>query len=304
MHLRLVKDVARAFGEDKVPRLASSIAFAAIFAIAPLLIVMVAVVGWLLGIGNGGHGHHLAETALLDQVRTAAGATTAETVRQLVAASFNKPRLGFVAQVVGWLAFLFGAAALFSSLQDSLNAIWRIEATKGGWKRIVRERAASFAMILLITALFLVTFAASAAIAFVAAHFPSYVPLRNPFLLAATNQLVTFFIASIGFAAIYKILPDVNIAWRDVWLGAVVTAVLFVLGESAIAFYLAVAGVASAYGAAGSLLVALLWIYYSTLILLLGAEFTKVVAAAVGTQAACRIRVFTDQPAGIDPRRI
>jgi membrane protein len=280
---RVVTEVGRAFGEDKVPRLASSIAFTAIFSIAPLFIVVIAVAGWALGAANGGHGHHVAEDALLEQVRRAAGSGTAETVRQLIAASFDKPRRGIAAQVVGWFAFSIGAAALFSSLQDALNAIWHVEAQKAGWRHLVRRRAIPFAMLLLIVALLLATLAATGIIAIVAAHFTTSVPLRNSAFLFATNQFVTFVAASLAFAAIFKFFPDVSVAWRDVWLGAIVTAVLFVVGEAAIATYFAIAGVTSAYGAAGSLLVALLWIYYSTLILLCGAEFTKIVASASRT---------------------
>jgi membrane protein len=126
MNVAMLKQIWKAFNEDKVPRLASSIAFSAILSIAPLLIVLIAILGWFLGLQNGGHGHHVAEDALLGQIRKSAGPETADTVRQLVAASFNKPRHGLIAQVVGWVAFVFGAMGLFSALQDSLNAIWHV----------------------------------------------------------------------------------------------------------------------------------------------------------------------------------
>ena len=303
MNVALFKNVWQAFNEDKAMRLAAAIALSTIFSIAPLLIVLIAIVGWILGLQNGGHGHHLAENALLDQVSKGAGKGTADTVRQLVAASFNKPRQGLIAQIVGWVAFMFGATALFSSLQDSLNAIWHVEATKGGWKQMVRDRVASFGMILVVGFLLLVTFVANAGIAFIGAHFLSQIPLiGNPLVLTAVEQLVAFALVTIVFALIYKVLPDVTIAWRDVWLGAAVTAILFVIGEGLIAWYLAVAGVASAYGAAGSLLVGLLWIYYSAIILLLGAEFTKVAAGHAQTVAPSNVRSLSEQPAGIDPR--
>lgn len=131
-------------------RLASSIAFSAMFSIAPLLIVLIAILGWFVGLQNGGHGHHVAENALLDQVSKGAGKSTAETIRQLVSASFNKPRQGVIAQIIGWVAFLVGATALFSSLQDALNAIWHVESTKSGWKQMARDRVASFGIILAI----------------------------------------------------------------------------------------------------------------------------------------------------------
>jgi membrane protein len=303
MNVGLLRAVWQAFNEDKAMRLASSIAFSTIFSIAPLLIVLISIVGWILGLQNGGHGHHLAENALLNGVAKGAGQGTADTVRQLVTASFNKPRQGLIAQVVGWIAFVFGATSLFSSLQDSLNAIWHVESVAGGWKQMARDRAASFAMILVVGFLLLVTFVANAGIAFIGAHFLSSIPFAaNPIVLTAIEQVVSLGIVTVIFALIYKVLPDVHMAWKDVWLGAAVTAVLFVVGESAIAFYIAVAGVASAYGAAGSLLVGLLWIYYSAIILLLGAEFTKVAAGEAKTSAPTSVRTLSAQPAGVDPR--
>jgi membrane protein len=303
MNVAMLKQIWNAFNEDKVPRLASSIAFSAILSIAPLLIVLIAILGWFLGLQTGGHGHHVAEDALLGQIRKSAGPETADTVRQLVAASFNKPRHGLIAQVVGWVAFIAGAMGLFSALQDSLNAIWHVESTKGGWKQALRDRAMAFVMLLVVGLLVLLTFVANAAIAFLGSHVLSRIPLvANPAFLTIVGQLVTFALVTLAFASIYKVLPDVKIAWRDVWLGAAVTGLLFVVGEAVIAFYLAFAGVASAYGAAGSLLVGLLWIDYSAMILLLGAEFTKIVAGRAATVAPSTVRLLSEQPTGVDPR--
>ena len=302
--ISLIKDVWTAFSEDKAMRLASSIAFSTIFSLAPLLIVLIAIVGWVLGLQNGGHGHHLAENALLNQVSRGAGQGTADTIEQIVASSFNKPRQGLIAQIIGWVAFFFGATALFSSLQDALNAIWHIEATKGGWRQMVRDRIASFGMILVVGFLLLVTFVANTAITFVGAHFLAQIPVAtNPVAVASVDQTVTFILATVVFALIYKVLPDVKINWQDVWIGAAVTAGLFLAGEAIIALYFAKAGVASAYGAAGSLLVALLWIYYSAIILLLGAEFTKVMAGRAETIAPTTVRTLIEQPVGVDPRQ-
>ena len=304
MNVALLKNLWQAFNEDKVMRLASSIAFTAIFSIAPLLVILIAIIGWIIGIQNGGHGHHLAESALLNTISKNAGKATADSIESMVSASFDKPRQSIIAQVVGWAAFLVGASALFSSLQDALNAIWRVEATRGGWKQMLRDRAASFGMILVVGLLLLMTFIANAGIAFIAGHMPAAIPIvGSPAVLAIIEQLVALLLATVVFALIYKVLPDVNIAWHDVWVGAAVTAVLFVFGEALISWYLAVAGAASAYGAAGSLLVGLLWIYYSSIILLIGAEFTKVAAHKAATTTATSVRTLTDQPAGIDPRQ-
>jgi membrane protein len=297
-----LRDIWRNSNQDKVMRLASGIAFSAIFSIAPLLIVLIAIVGGLVGIQNGGHGHHVAEDALLSQIRAAAGKDAADAVGQLVTASFNKPRAGLLAQVIGWIAFVFGAMGLFASLQDALNTIWRIESTGGGWRQMLRDRLSAFAMILVVGALLLLTVVVNAGLSFATAH-PALVPfLGSPVVALVSAPLVSFALVTLALALVYKVLPDVTLDWRDVWIGATVTAVLFVAGEVAIAWYLGVAGVASAYGAAGSLLAALLWIYYSAVVLLVGVEFTKVLAGAVATTAPTTLRLMSEQPAGIDPR--
>lgn len=303
MRLSLLKNTWQAFTEDKAMRLASSIAFSTIFSLTPLFIVVIAFVGWVIGLPHAGHGHSEVENAMLAMISKRAGEGTADTIRRLVAASFNKPRQELIAQIIGWIGFLCGATALFSSLQDALNAIWHIESTKGGWRQIVRDRLASLGMILVVGFVLLATFVSNACIAFIGTHFSSYLPLvGNPTLLSLLDQIISVMLLTVIFALLYKILPDVTVAWRDVWVGAAVTAVLFVIGETAISLYLAFAGVASAYGAAGSLLVGLLWIYYSAIILLFGAEFTKVAAGHVETVAPSSVRSLSEQPAGIDPR--
>ncbi len=299
MNLTLVKNVFAAFNEDKAPRLASAIAYSTIFSIAPLFIVLIAILGMFVG------GHAGAENQLVDLVSKNAGKSSGDTVRQLITASFDKPRQGVIAQVIGWIAFIFGATGLFAALQDALNSIWHVESTKGGWKFMVRDRIASFGMVIVVGFLLLVTFIANGAIAFVATNFLSKIPFgANPAVVGIINAVVSFALITVIFALLYKVLPDVDVDWRDVWLGAGVTAVLFVIGESLISIYIAKAGIASAYGAAGSLLVALLWIYYSALILLLGAEFTKVNAKNVKLIAPSIIRKTDEHPAGIDPRSV
>ena len=301
--MAFLKNFWQAFNEDKVMRLASAIAFSTIFSIAPLLVILIAVVGWVLGLENGGNGRHLAESTVLREIRSAAGAETADTVQKLVTAAFARPRDSLIAQIIGWAAFALAATSLFSSLQDSLNAIWKIEILEGGLKHAIRTRIASFSMILVVGFLLLLTFVANTAMVYFMVHVGAgVVQVMGPLLIGGLESAISVVVGIIGFALIYKILPDVTIEWRDVWLGASITGVLFVLGEAVIARYLAIAGVASAYGAAGSLFAALLWIYYSAIILLVGAELTKLRAGAVATLAPSRIRHLQSQPAGIDPR--
>jgi len=304
MNVALLKATWQAFNEDKAQRLAAAIAYSTIFSIAPLLILVVAIVGGILDVGVGHGGHRSTLNALLAQVRQSAGPGAADTVKALIEGSFNKPKQGLIAQILGWIFFILGASGLFAALQDALNAIWHVEATKGGIKQILRDRIASFGMILVVGFLMLVTFAANATISFVSAHFLNAIPFAaNPIVVSTIDQIISIAIVTVIFALIYKVLPDVNIAWRDVWIGAEVTAVLFVVGEALIGLYIAHGGIASAYGAAGSLLVALIWIYYSALILLLGAEFTKVYATDATLTVPATIRHVSDQPAGVDPRK-
>lgn len=295
--MKIIARTWRGFNDDKVLRLAAALAFSALFAIAPLVVILVAVAGWFLGLGNGGHGHHVAEDALLAQIAQSAGPSSANAVRSLVTAAFNQPRQSTIAQIVGWVTLVLGAAGLFSTVRDALNSIWHIETASGGWRTTLRDRLVSFAMIVVAAALLLATVGFNAAIAMLAAR-----DATNPAIAAAAAQGAIFIVVWVAFACIYRLLPDVRMQWRDVWIGAGVTAVLFVAGEALISLYLARASVASAYGAAGSLLATLLWIYYSAAVFLTGAELTKTIAPWAVTTVAVRVRTLQDRAAGVDPR--
>ena len=292
-----------AFTADKAQRLAASIAYGTMFSLAPLFIVLIAIAGTVLGLGNGGHGHHTAEDALLAQVRNGAGAAAEQTLRNLITAAFDKPRQGTLAQIIGWVTFIMGGSALFGALQDALNSVWGVEMTQGGWKQMLRDRLASLGMIAVVGFLLLVSFAANAATTFVATRIGTVLSAGGAVLVTTASWVLSLILTTAIFALIFKVLPDVDIRWRDVWPGAAFTAVLFLVGQALIALYFRYAGVASAYGAAGSLLALLLWIYYSALILLLGAEFTKVHAGEARTTVGASLRTLVQQPAGVDPRR-
>jgi membrane protein len=170
---------------------------------------------------------------------------------------------------------------------------------------MLRKRAASFGMVGVIGALLLASTTLNVSLALLASKAPAaFSILGDPALLAVTGQLVTLCVVAITFAAVFKVLPDVNVEWRDVWIGAIATAVLFVAGETAISLYFRFSDVASGYGATGSLLVVLLWIYYSAALLLLGAEFTKVHAGKVATTVSATISILDERPAGVDPRAV
>jgi len=284
----LVRDTFNAWNEDKAPRLAAALSFSTVFSIAPLLIIVIAIAGTGLALSGGlEHPHGSVEAQLLDQIRARVGSQAADAVRDLVAANFSKPHQGIIAQIIGWATFILAASGVFASLQDSLNTVWHVEPAKQSVWLTVRQRIAALGMVLIIGFLILVTFGAGAVLTFVSTYFTHALPFPGAgtvFTLA--NYLVSLIIMTVVFAVIYKILPVAKIDWSDVWVGSGITALLFVIGQVLIGLYLARSGTASAYGAAGSLLVLLLWIYYSAMTLFFGAEFTKVYAGRRGKAIA------------------
>jgi membrane protein len=199
----------------------------------------------------------------------------------MIEAAGRDTQTGLLATIIGLATLLFGASGVFGELQDSLNTIWGVKPRPGrGVRDIVRDRFASFTMVMGIAFLLLVSLVLTAAIAALGTMLDS---AGAASWLHSVNALASFGIVTLLFAAMYKYVPDVRIEWRDVWIGAAVTSLLFTAGKFAIGLYLGRSGVASAYGAAGSFAVLLVWVYYSAQILFLGAEFTKVYAATYGS---------------------
>ena len=283
--LSMVKETASEFSADKAPRLAAALSYSTIFSIVPLFIITIAIVGWFFGL-SGPHSHTRAEAQLLGAVGRTMGPDAAKTVRGMVTAAYSNRHQGLIASVISWIVFIVGATGVFAALQDALNTVWHVEPRgKVGIWTMVRERTATLGMVLGIGFLLLVSAIASAVFAFVSAYLTHIFPFPAfGALLQIATYVLSLAIITLLFALIYKVLPDAKIAWGDVWVGALVTSVLFVVGQIAIGFYLGRTGVASTYGAIGSLLVILLWIYYSSMILLFGAEFTKVFARRHGSE--------------------
>lgn len=283
----MFKATVTAWNADKAPRLAAAIAYSTIFAIAPLLIIAIAIVGAVLGFTGTAHPHSAVENALLVQVSRAAGPEAAQMVRGMVEASFGRPRQSIVAQIVAWIAFVIGASSVFVALQDALNTVWDAQPPPAHRNVFVmiRDRVMSLAMLLAVGFLLAMTFLLNVAIAFASSNLTSYLPFAHAgAAFAAVNWLISVGVIAVLFGLMFRILPDVDIRWSDVRIGALCTALLFVIGQALIGIYIGKAGVASAYGAAGALLAILIWIYYSASILLLGAEFTKIYARRIGPQ--------------------
>lgn len=272
----LLKETYNEWSEDKAARLAASLAYYTVFSIAPLLIIVIAVAGLVFG-------REAAQGQIEAQIQGLIGEDSAKFVQTLIEASSNKTT-GTIATVIGVVTLLFGATGLFGQLQDALNTIWEVTPKPGrGVLGIIKDRFFSFTMVLGIGFLLMVSLVVSAALATVNEYVSGLFD-NLAFLGQVINFIVSFGVITLLFATIYKILPDVEIAWRDVWIGAAVTALLFTIGKFLIGLYIGHSAVASSYGAAGALVVILLWVYYSAQILLLGAEFTQVYAKRFGSR--------------------
>jgi len=254
--------------EDRAPRLGAALAFYTVFALAPGLILIMALAALLLG-------KEAAQGQIISQVQDLAGEAGAQAVRAAIE-SARSAGSSLLATTLGVITLLFGLWGVFGELQDALNTIWGVTTPPArGVISLIKKRFWSATMVVGIGFLLLVSLAVSAWLAVLGKFFSGLLPLPAA-AMEMTNALLSFVIITFMFAVIYKLLPDVRIAWRNVWTGAAVTAVLFTIGKTLIGLYLGRSTVASVYGAAGSLIVILLWVYYSAQIVFFGAEFTKV----------------------------
>jgi membrane protein len=274
----LLKETFARFGADNASLLAAALAYTAVFAIAPLIVIAVAIAGEAIGLTNGGHGHHVAENQIISAIGVAAGTQAATLVRTLVDTTFASHQGSLIAQLVGWVTFALAASGLFLTLQSVMNLVWRAGPHGGLWKT-VRNRLTSALMMLVLGVLLLLTIGIDVALAFVWSHVTAVLPFPGAGIAATiASYLVDVVLIAVMFGLVYKVLPDVAVSWNDVKVGAPVTAVLFVAGEALLSLYLSRAGTANAYGAVGSLVVLLVWVYYSAMLFLFGAEFTQVYA--------------------------
>lgn len=266
----LVRDAFRNWNEDKASRLAAALSYYTIFSIAPLLIIVIAMAGWIVD-------KEAATNRLFDQIRELVGEGGASVIKTMVR-SAEKSGDTFFAAAIGLIALILGASGAFIQLQEALNTIWGVRPKPGhGIWVFIHKRLLSFSMILVIGFMLLVSLVLSALLAGMG-HFLNRVMPFPGFWLQLFNFMVSFGVTALLFTLIFKVLPDVLVKWKDVWVGGVATALLFSLGRYGIGLYLGRSSVSSAYGAAGSFVILLIWIYYSSQILLFGAEFTKVYA--------------------------
>lgn len=276
----LLKLSYQGWKEDKASRLSAALAYYTIFSLAPLLIIVIAITGLFWQ-------QQAVHQQVMGQIQGLVGVDGAKFVSDLLTSASN-PAKGITATILGIITLLFGALGVFNELHNALNTIWEVEEEEvhgflQSVKKIIFDRFLSFTMILGIGFLLLVSLVISAGLSAFQQTLGNAFPLSE-FIWQMINLIISIGVITVLFALIYKFLPDAEIAWRDVWLGAFVTAVLFSLGKLLIGIYLGNSAVASSFGAAGSLVLLLVWVYYSAQILFFGAEFTEVYANNYGSK--------------------
>ena len=282
---QILKETVSDFFDDNALSRGAAIAYFTILSIGPVLVICIAIAGLVFG-------QEAAQGAMVGQLRGMMGEKAAEAVQTMIASASNKTS-GIWATVIGLVTLVITASGVFVEMQSSLNAIWKAE-SKGGATGMLKARAASLGLVATMGFLLLTSLVVSAGLHAVGEYLNGFLPGAE-LLLQIVNFVVSFAMVSALFAAIYKILPDRKLDWKDVIVGAVATAFLFTVGKTLIGLYIGGSSVASSYGAAGALVIVLVWIYYSSVIFLLGSEFTKVWASHHGSAEAFAAR--TEQPA-------
>lgn len=274
--VQLLKETIKEWNEDKVPLYAAALAYYTVFSLAPLLLIAIAIAGAVFG-------EEAARGQLVSQIQGLVGQEGAEAIQTMIQNTQQSGSGGLVASLIGVVTLLFGASGVFGQLQESLNAIWEVKPKPDrGWRNFIQARFLSFAMVVVIGFLLMVSLVLSAVLSglsnFLGDRIPGFAAVGQ-----GLNFLISFAVITGLFASIYKFLPDVKVPWKNLWVGSAVTALLFNIGKYLIGLYLGNSSVSSTYGAAGSLVVLLIWIFYSAQILLIGAEFTQVYSRYRGT---------------------
>jgi len=275
---RVLQQVVTASLQDDVPSMGAALAYYTVFSLAPLLLIVVSVAGIFFG-------QEAARGEIQAQLQDMMGERGAGAVQELLA-GVRDPAEGLTATMVGLVLLFIGATTVFAELQSALDRIWHVVPREhdSAWFSLVRARLLAFGMILAVGFLLIVSLISGALITALGRRWDAALGAW-PALLDAGNAVSSFLLVTILFGLIYKVMPRIRIAWGDVWLGALLAALLFTAGKALIGAYIGRSGVASGYGAAGSLVVVLLWVYFSAQIVLIGAEFTQVFARTWGSRS-------------------
>lgn len=264
------------FINDNGLKLSASLAYYTVFSLAPLLILVISLISVFLG-------HDAINNSLYPQIKAYVGSQAAAQIQESIKNLQFSGKTG-IALVSGIVVLLIGASSIFIEIQDSLNIIWRVKAKpKKGWVKLLQNRFLSFSLIVSLGFLLLVSLVINIVISALSERLAHFLGGVTVVLLGAINLVLTLIVIAVLFGIIFKVLPDVKIKWRDVRIGAIFTSVLFLFGQYLIGLYIKYTAQGSAYGAAGSIIVILVWIYYTSAILYIGAEFTQVYAEATGS---------------------
>jgi membrane protein len=272
---KMLKDTVLAFISDEALSRGAAIAFYTVISIAPVLLIVIAIAGLAFG-------RDAAQNAITEQLSGLMGQQTAEVLQTAVASAASKSS-SVVATIIGIITLMVTASGVFGEMQTALNVIWKAKPEGTTVSRLIRARAASLGLVAALGFLLMVSLVVSTVLIAFGNYLNSILPFGQV-ILTVLNVIVSLVLISFLFAAIYKVLPDRNLEWGDVVVGAIVTGVLFTIGKWLISWYIGSSAVASSFGAAGALIILLLWVYYSAQIFLLGAEFTKVYANAHGSK--------------------
>lgn len=275
--IEVFKNAFSGFSDDKVTKLSGSLAYYTIFSMGPLLVVIISLCGLFLG-------REAVAGKIYNTLTGFVGADTASQLQEIIknASLAGKSK---VAAIIGGITLLIGATTVFGEIQDSINGIWGLKPKpKRGWLKMLQNRFLSFSVIVSLGFLLLVSLGVTSIIDGFSERLRAHFPDVTVIVFYVINIFITLAVTSLIFAVIFKVLPDAKIKWRDVATGAITTSILFMLGKLGISFYISKSNVGSTYGAAGSIVVLLLWIYYSSIILYFGAEFTKAYAINYGSE--------------------
>ena len=272
---KMLRETVLSFIDDEALSRGAAIAFYIVVSIAPVLLIVVAIAGVAFG-------HDAAQNAIITQLSGLMGQQTAEVIQTAIASAAGKSS-GILATTIGVATLVATASGVFGEMQSALNAIWKARSVATTVSRLIRARATSLGLVAALGFLLIVSLAVSAGLTAFGDYLDSIIPIGK-LIFPILNFVVSLALLSALFASIYKVLPDRRLEWWDVIIGAIVTSVLFTIGKSLIGWYLGSSAIASSYGAAGGLIVLLLWVYYSEQIFLLGAEFTKIFANQHGSK--------------------
>jgi membrane protein len=271
----LLKQTFKKWNEDKPFDLSSSVAYYAIFSLPALLMIVISIAGLVLG-------REAVQGKIAGDIGAMIGKDGGKDIQEMIANSYKSSN-SVISSIIGIATLLLGSTAVFLQLQTALNAVWNIKASpKAGIKKLLLDRATALGVIMAIGFLLLISLVLTSALSALSNWIQNMLPDVVLYLFYVVNFIVAFGVTSLMFALMYKILPDIKIGWRSVWRGAFLTAFLFETGRFAISFYFGKSDPGSAYGAAGTVILIMLWVYYSCLILLFGAEFTVIYARKYG----------------------